>query len=142
MAYFRDLSPYSYGRHSHPGVVHVGWLDGIHSFPLGEVDPQLVDKMKLLALKPVELYRGRHTCEVCIPPPEIAKLATDGKKLTDPESSWAKWNKWAVSRSNNGEIRVADENLIYAAPILIVHYIQEHKYLPPSQFLEAVARTK
>jgi hypothetical protein len=35
MAYFPDLAPYAYGHGIHPGVVHVGWLDGEHPFARG-----------------------------------------------------------------------------------------------------------
>jgi hypothetical protein len=52
MAYFSDLSPYAYGHDSHPGVVHVGWLDGIHPYPQGIVDARLVEKIKVLASRP------------------------------------------------------------------------------------------
>jgi hypothetical protein len=30
------------------------------------------------------------------------------------------------------------ESVGFAAPVLIVHYIEEHNYLPPTQFLQAV----
>src|SRR6478672_248210 len=63
VAYFPDLAPYAYGHRVHPGVVHVGWLDGVHPFPEGAVDRHLIEKMKSLAAKPVELYRGFHICE-------------------------------------------------------------------------------
>jgi hypothetical protein len=40
----------------------------------------------------------------------------------------------------NGEIRVrALDGKIYVAPVLILHYIGRHQYLPPGVFLEAVA---
>jgi hypothetical protein len=94
--------------------------------------------MKLLATKPVELYRGRHICEVCIRPEGLVEtyIPNRGKlKLVDPESEWGKWR---AQRSSNGEIRVTSEGIIYAAPVLIVHYIEEHGYLPPAQFLEAI----
>jgi hypothetical protein len=52
------------------------------------------------------------------------------------------WAKWAEQRSSNGEIRVAGEQVVYAAPLLIIHYIEEHGYLPPAEFLEAVAKTR
>ena len=48
MAYFPDLLQYAYGRRVHPGVVHVGWLDGIHPFPKGSLDRRLMEKLKLL----------------------------------------------------------------------------------------------
>jgi hypothetical protein len=136
VAYFPDLSAYSYGHGHHPGVVHVGWLDGVHPFPTGKVEQCLIEKMKSLASRPVELYRGRHICEICSPP-DIIRFLPD-RKVIDPDCPWA---KWASQRWSNGEIRVADEKVVFAAPVLIVHYIEEHSYLPPVQFLEAVAKT-
>jgi hypothetical protein len=38
----------------------------------------------------------------------------------------------------NGEIRVGSDGITYAAPVLIVHYIKDHGYLLPAQFLEAI----
>ena len=140
MAYFPDLSPYSYGHGHHPGVVHVGWLDGVHPFSKGTVEGTVVEKLKLLASKPVELYRGRHICEVCIVPAGMVKtFVPDRGRVIDPESSFAKWSE---SRSSNGEIRISGEKVIFAAPVLIVHYIEKHGYLPPAEFLAAVVRVK
>ncbi len=48
---------------------------------------------------------------------------------------------WAEQRRSNGEIRVTDEGVTFAAPVLIVHYIEEHGYLPPAQFLDAIEKT-
>jgi hypothetical protein len=109
MAYFRDLSPYAYGHAHHPGVVHVGWLDGIHSFPKGAVDSRLLEKIKLLSREP--------------------------GLVIDPNCAWA---RWVDQRSSNGEIRVRSGNVTFAAPVLIAHYIEEHAYLPPGEFLKAV----
>jgi hypothetical protein len=138
VAYFPDLAPYSYGHYPHPGVVHVGWLDGVHPFPKGDLDRRLIEKMKLLATKPAELYRGTHTCEVCVQPDDVINARTANKSTPDFRSRWAIWAKWAAQRSSNGEIRVASDGITYAAPVLIVHYIEEHGYLPPAQFLEAI----
>lgn len=140
VAHFPDLDPYAYPRPYedgvHAGVVHVGWLDGIHPFPKGPVAPSLIEKMKLLAANPVELYRGRHICELCVEPADVVKTFVPGMgKLIDPNSSWL---RWAEQRWGNGEIRVAGEGVIYAAPVLVVHYVEEHGYLPPAQFLKAV----
>lgn len=123
MAYFPDLSPYAYRGISHPGVVHVGWLDRIHPFPKGSVENRLIEKMKLLAEKPVELTRGKHICELCFKPPDFVVDFRD---------------KWVAQRSSNGEIRVVYGGVTFAAPLLIVHYIEEHYYLPPAQFLKAI----
>jgi hypothetical protein len=139
MAYFHDLSPYAYGHHQHPGVVHVGWLDGSHPYPKGSVAPDLIARMKRLATKPVELYRGIHLCEICVEPTGIAKTFVPNKgNLIDPSCAWM---KWADERMGNGEIRAIYEGVTFAAPILIVHYIEEHAYLPPTHFLRAIEKT-
>lgn len=135
MAYFPDLSPYAYGRSAHPGVVHVGWLDNIHPFLHGTVEARLIERMKLLAAKPVELYRGVHTCELCVEPPGLVKATLTNRVVIDPNCSWA---QWVHQRSSNGEIRVSRGGVTFAAPVLIVHYIEEHGYLPPADFLKAV----
>jgi hypothetical protein len=135
MTYFPDHSSYAYGHGSHPGVVHVGWLDNIHPYPTGTVDDRLIEKMKLLASKPVELYRGKHVCELCAEPPDLVKATMPNRMVIDPNCSWA---QWVDQRSSNGEIRVSRDGVIFAAPILIVHYIEAHNYLPPAQFLKAV----
>ena len=135
MAYFPDLSPYGYGHAHHPGVVHVGWLDGIHSFPKGAVDNRLLEKIKLLSREPVELYRGKHVCELCVTPPDIEKAFLPNGLVIDPNCAWA---RWVDQRSSNGEIRVRSGNVTFAAPVLIAHYIEEHAYLPPSEFLKAI----
>lgn len=135
MTYFADLSPYAYGHGSHPGVVHVGWLDGVHLFAKGTVDLRTIEKIKVLTTTPMELYRGHHLCEVCIEPPGLVRTTIPDRIVLDPNCSWV---KWAKQRQGNGEIRVPYDGIIYAAPILIVHYIDEHGYLPPEQFLEAI----
>jgi hypothetical protein len=135
MSYFPDLSPYAYGHGSHPGVVHVGWLDNEHPYAMGSVDVGLIDKMKRLASGPVELYRGKHLCELCVEPPDLVKTFLPNGIVIDPQCSWA---QWIDGRSSNGEIRVSREGTTFAAPVLIVHYIEAHRYFPPDQFLKAI----
>jgi hypothetical protein len=140
VAYFPDLAPHSYGEGIHPDVVHVGWLDGVHPFPKGPIDRRLVEKLKVLAAKPVELYRGSHICELCPEPADVVKtFIPDRGKLIDPSCSRM---QWAEQRCSNGEIRVSSGAVIFAAPALDVHYIEEHGYLPPAEFLEAVEEAR
>jgi hypothetical protein len=116
-------------------VVHVGWLDGLHPFPKGLVERALVEKMKLLARRPVELYRGKHLCELCVEPPGLEKTFMPNGFLLKTNSAWS---RWADQRSGNGEIRVRLGSTTFAAPVLITHYVEEHGYLPPAEFLIAI----
>jgi len=58
--------------------------------------------------------------------------------VIDPNCAWA---RWADQCSSNGEIRVRFGNVTFAAPVLIAHYIEEHGYLPPADFLTAIEQT-
>jgi adenosylhomocysteine nucleosidase len=123
MAYIADLSTYNYGpfsnEHPDPKLLAVGWLDRSIPYNEGFVRRDLVRRLLKLAAKPVNLTRGFHICEYC-------------------EASWSARDKDRCARGN-GEIRVKGINgTVYAAPVLICHYIQAHNYRPPDGFLEAV----
>ena len=111
-----------------------GWITFI-PIPKGLLRPRQIEKMKLPASKPVELYRGFHICELCAEPPDLVKTNLPIRVVIDPNCSWA---RWVAQRSSNGEIRVPREGIIFAAPVLIVHYIEAHNYFPPTKFLKAV----
>ena len=113
----------------------MGWLDNAHAYTRGNVDDALIEKMRQLASKPVELYRGFHVCQLCIEPPNLVKEYVTNRAVLDPECSWA---RWLDGRKSNGEIRVSLAGTTFAAPVLIVHYIEAHRYLPPEEFLRAV----
>ena len=43
--------------------------------------------------------------------------------------------------TGNGEIRIdANDGITYVAPVLILHYVSEHHYAPPQQFVDAVLK--
>jgi hypothetical protein len=131
MAHFDDLSEYQYSGAPVAGVLHVGWLGRGHSFTRGVVSQEIVAKLKRLAARPVELYRGTHVCELCDVPESI-------RSGQDRFTRYSAWAEWARERESNGEIRVSKDGVIYAAPVLITHYIEEHGYCPPTDFLKAV----
>ena len=135
MAYFPDLSPYSYGTGRHEGVLHVGWLDSLHPFTQGHVPQYLIEKIKSLAEHPVEIYRGYHVCELCVQPTNLVKKTLPNQVSIDPLCEWARWTE---GRRSNGEIRVGVPGRTFAAPTLILHYMEAHAYLPPVEFLKAV----
>ncbi|MEM7430354.1 MAG: hypothetical protein AAF351_00315 [Pseudomonadota bacterium] len=75
-------------------------------------------------------FRGAHRCEFC---PKPAVIADKGRfKIVAPDAE----------RQGNGEIRVAGPgNVTYVAPVLIRHYVTEHDYQPPKEFVDAVMAT-
>jgi hypothetical protein len=127
--YFPDLSRYVYGQalpEAH--ILNVGWLSKEHPYQRGLSPEWLVAHLRERIAQPVNLYRGKHACEFC-PDPSKKRLA-GGAEIPDcPDDTLG-----------NGEIRVrALDGKIYVAPVLILHYIGCHEYLPPRAFIEAVA---
>src|SRR5262245_50176006 len=112
MAYFPDLSPYTY----FPGetdLFNIGWLDSSKPFLAGETSEEFRSKLKLLIDDPVMQTRGHHFCPV-------------SREKQQPAGS--------------AEIRVRGWGKDYAAPELIYHYVVEHGYKPPEEFIEAVVK--
>jgi hypothetical protein len=67
--------------------------------------------------------RGWHRCDLCVDAPYPLAMEIDG--VTVP--------------LGDAEIRVRGRNgTTYAAPSLIAHYVAEHHYAPPEEFLAAV----
>lgn len=124
VAYFPDLSSYSYctlPSAAPAKVLNVGWLDKSHGFPKGKVDDSLLAKILFLCSTPVNRMRGWHHCPFCEAYP--ITVSSGHKELT----------------LGDAEIRVQGEDEIeYAAPTLIYHYMRDHAYLPPQVFLSAL----
>ena len=123
--YFLDLTPYEYrGTEPQANVLNVGWLSAAHPVPSGAPDERLIAALRRLVASPVNLYRGSHLCEFCPRPP--TKLSPGGIPMLDP----------LPGTTGNGEIRVtAASGTTYVAPVLIIHYVLAHGYLPPQEFV-------
>jgi hypothetical protein len=125
MSDFVDLTQYTYSETSGGKILNVGWLGTTWQYPRGRCEKAVRDRLALLSLNPEAVMRGFHYCEFCdvespiyLPVPGSTQDAFLG----------------------TGEIRVADAGVTYAAPTLILHYIDAHEYLPPTVFREAVMR--
>ncbi len=129
MGHFDDLTAYDYvKRDDTPDAQNVGWLSSLFPYPKGNVEPPLLAKLHALAVtQPVNVCRGFEDCEYCLP------SQREGRPL-------AKWR--GESRElGSAEIWVPGENgALYAAPNLVIHYIEKHNYLPPPEFLAALER--
>jgi hypothetical protein len=125
--YFGDLTPYGYLRPLEPNkmTLNVGWLDDQHDFPKGDVPEEVLANIFILCKTPVQKTRGAHSCQFCFEKRWGCVAARDGVELG----------------IGSGEIRVpGSSGMIYASPCMIYHYISEHHYKPPQQFIEAVLR--
>lgn len=122
--YLRDLSPYPHKKeHQFLSTLSVGWLAKQHPYFQGETSEDFKERLFVFCLNHVRQTRGFHVCEFCTPsPPFLVYAQRDDKEV------------WLGS----AEIRVVYQGNIYAAPDLIYHYVIEHQYRPPDEFIEAV----
>jgi len=124
MAYYPDLSPYQYRvQKIDPLIVNIGWLDGVHPRTTGNVSEDFIERLWAHCQNYVREFRGYHECELCSEPawPYIGKRGNEELAL------------------GSAEIRVSGKNgVVYAAPNLIYHYVIDHHYLPPEEFIQAV----
>jgi hypothetical protein len=111
MAFYEDLSPYNY-THYCEKELNIGWLQKDKDFPVGDTPEGFLERLKWFAEKPFPMFHaGHHLCEFC-----------EDKNA-----------------NSSCELRIVGaDDTVYACPILIIHYIEVHKYLPPQQFIDAV----
>jgi hypothetical protein len=120
MAFFEDMSVYEYSfDQPESGVVNVGWLGEGQPFQTGSVPKDFQTALKELCNNnSINHCMGHHVCEFC------------------PDASWG---DSYYMQMGNGEIRVRDAGGIwYVAPRLVIHYVEEHNYFPPQEFIDAV----
>ncbi|MEV0474052.1 hypothetical protein [Streptomyces prunicolor] len=134
MAHYKDLSPYDYsddvdetgeGADSGASLLNAGWLAEGHEFPRGDVPEGFVEALLELAKDTVNVYRGMHFCDFCPSFQEARKNVTFRDVFI-----------------GSGEVHVrGGEGRVYAAPALVVHYVADHGYQPPQEFVDAVLAT-
>jgi len=121
MTYYPDLSACDLFPSCPAPLVAVGWLENGRPVPTGEVSEQVFERL-------LELFRepwgpgaaGWHDCDLCVYRYGPSKMGT---------------NPNAVGFKN---VFVPGDAKIYLAPELILHYIDQHGYAPPSEFQQAV----
>ena len=102
----------------------VGWLER-PGFTTGQTPDACIEA--LVAAHSTKIVRdgtrGIHTCTLC------------GQNLPQLQ-----WRDHAVQLKGHGHYLVQMDETVYMAPELLLHYICEHAYCPPQEFLRAVSR--
>jgi hypothetical protein len=112
-------------------LVAVGWL-GNSVQSSGPVAEEVVDLLfEAYETKAVfsDGTAGWHNCELC-PGPEA--WYSDGKV-----GPFIRWRGQQVRLYGHGHHLLRHGSITYMIPALILHYILDHRYRPPQEFLEA-----
>ena len=129
VAYFEDGTPYTYLVGVTDGSINVGWLAAAVPYPTSfSVPARVVSSLLRLARdEPVNRTRGWHECDLCERPGCPVVMIVDGQGIA----------------LGDAEIRVCGATgSVYAVPTLVAHYVAEHGYLPPKDFLDGLAHSR
>ena len=99
----------------------IGWLEK-RGFKTGKVAKQCIAALVESLQRGIfnDGYRGFHSCALC------------GK--FQPEF---KWKRRRIVAPGHGHYLVQHRQIVYMAPGMLLHYIIDHDYCPPIEFLEA-----
>lgn len=124
MAVYKDFSEYELDNIKLHNVINIGWLGEAGSFPQGDVSEEFLMNLWEYYRCPVFSTRKIYQNE---------KLDGYWKFFT------AVFNGREIGLGNS-EVRVLDKEreVIYASPNLIIHYILNHNYRPPQEYIKAV----
>lgn len=97
----------------------IGWLHPAYPYTKGEVPAEFLARLKEFTARNGDsaealyfgAFGGYHTCEFC------------------------------GQAHGIGNFGVPNGNLLFVAPEMVVHYVEEHGYRPPVEFVEAVLRS-
>jgi len=126
MTWYEDLSQCDYfGLVDESRLFAVGWLERGGSFPTGKLEELYVARLVELAANPWQPVRflGYHDCDLCAVSEGPTNFERDGHQVS-------------IGASNL--FLPAPKVGVLVAPTLVLHYIHEHEYRPPDEFLEAV----
>lgn len=125
--YQKDLTPTTYMTYQpNDKVLAVGWLDAEKDFPKGNVPEGFIEKLS--RLQRTNMTKGSHECPFC-----EREKSEDGVRHLGHRH---------LGHRGSAELKVTDNGITYMAPELIVHYVKEHNYQPPKQYIDAVMKTR
>jgi hypothetical protein len=131
VTHVEDGEPFTlaFGERAEEGLVAVGWLDRSAEYPRGAVPVEFVERLRELCRNGVNRTRGVHRCTLC-------DSGADGLApwTTVPSASGG-------FMVGSAEIRVTTlSGVTYASPDMVIHYVEEHAYRPPDDYIEGVLR--
>jgi hypothetical protein len=123
---YEDLSPYEYVPSDVP-MTNVGWLGAAEPIPVGVIPERASDELLHIASEGVaeNMMRGVQDCEFC--------------EIQSPLRMPTPFNERGFASLGMGEFHVVGvDGRTFAAPTLVLHYINDHQYLPPQEFVDAL----
>lgn len=156
--YYKDLVPYCDDSSDVEGMVNcykkvlsIGWLDASHPFSRGSVPEDVLRKLKELTLldhkNAIDQKRGSfdstravviHSLHVRGTPYRCPFCAGDRVVALDAGASTSHENREMILGLSQMFIPAVRSGYYYSFPTLLYHYISDHGYRPPDEFLQSL----
>jgi len=124
--YIPDLATCEYFIESEGGSspLCIGWLDSEYPYNQGPVPAEFVSRLWIFCRNSLFYTLGYHRCSLC----RDAKVSGALIRYKGEEL-----------KLGSADIRVVGKDgTVYAAPNMIFHYVVDHLYQPPDEFIQAV----
>jgi|SRR5271157_3416154 len=110
-------------------VKEVGYLWFGHSYAKGKIEKLVLERLVAIAQKPLMYSCGFHKCNVGF---------CSATQIFRGEPIFRYRGRTLILGSS--DILVPNDEAVYCAPDLILHYIRHHRYRPPECFCAAVLK--
>jgi hypothetical protein len=104
----------------------VGWLSNEDNYPRGQVNDEFIYKIMTLCSMPANIRRSLHVCSLC------------RRNFSEYSSYYNYKDNEIICISNADVLVMSSEGIVYASPVQIYHYIRDHNYLPPNEFIRVI----
>lgn len=123
--FYSDLSNYQYNlAFEIEKVKNIGWLEDTNFFIQKTADNKFLKKIfQIIQSKECNIYRGIHDCDFCNSDGFMYGVIGNEKILLGHGEIW---------------VPSTSQDIIYASPTLIYHYIEKHQYCPPQDYIDSV----
>lgn len=130
--YYPDLMPINSPNNEsliYPNLVAIGYLDHSHPFQTGTTSKEFIERLELFCSYPMIMTFGVDWCRICNPSDEPISFVK--AKLSSGRE---------IQLFGEYYLRIPspDGTKIYATSDFILHYVTEHQYLPPQEFIDAI----
>jgi hypothetical protein len=139
--YYPDLSQYEYSKaklkkkiiikHSlgdDYSFYNIGWLSVDYVYTRGKTNNNFHEKLFSLCIYGTNLMMGIHYCDFC------NKKGTVFEDLRKPQ---VEFNNELINLGGS-EVFVIKDKTVFIAPSMVLHYVLDHEYLPPDEFIDAL----
>ena len=132
--YFKDHTYYNYYVNKPlEMIINIGWLSYEHFYEMGETEPEFIEKLTEIIINDYfydykfNRIRCNSSCKLC--KESILQPYVDKKRNALMDMPLGFCELLIPSQVNNQ---------YYASPGLILHYIRDHYYKPPQEYIDSV----